>query len=505
MPLVNDALVMGIDVGTTAVKGLVCNLRGEELFSHRLTYPTCSPRPGWVEQDPNNWLGCIATIIHEAVKQIDGNKLCGMGICSQVNTHVFVGNNGDPLRRAITWQDQRCADVALKLEQKTRKSNLNMGFDTSSLLSRAEWLKSHEPDVWKETRWILSPKDYCVMKLTGRVTSDGLSSVGLVKDISNYDDRVIALVDGLAERLPRLKPITNIAGNCINRTLSLSCPLVTGTMDAWASLYGSGLTGPGRGFQISGTSEVVGLLSTECHPTPGVVSFPPVDNLYLHAGPTQAGGDALRWLSQAMYEDMDTILNEASARVPLRVPLVFLPHLMGERAPLWDSTARGTFCGLTKSHTRADMTLALFEGVGFSARHLTEELEKAAGFTCDHLCLSGGAANIDLWCQIKADTMGRTLQRLENINAGPLGAALIAMMGIGAYDSMQDAMASAVRVEKTFEPDAGARDWYDTLYRIYRDTYNSLTSVFSNLSKLQDSQIRGQIPGFAALDGCNRQ
>lgn len=482
-----DALVMGFDVGTTAVKGLVFNLNGEELFSRRLTYPTSFPRPGWMEQDPDNWLDCIAAIIHEAVKHIDATKLCGMGICSQVNTHVFVGSNGVPLRHAITWQDQRCSGVALKLEQKTRECNLNMAIDASSLLSRAEWMKTHEPNIWKETRWILSPKDYCVMKLTGQVASDGLSSVGLVKNIGNYDDKVINLVDGLAERLPGLKPITSIAGDCIDRTLPLSCPLVTGTMDAWASFYGSGLSGPGQGFQISGTSEIVGLLSTECHPTPGVVSFPPVDNLYLHAGPTQAGGDALSWLSHAMNKNIDTILKEANARAPLQVPLVFLPYLMGERAPLWDANARGTFCGLAKSHTQADMTLAVFEGVGFSARHLTEELEKAAGFSCDRLCLSGGAADIDLWCQIKADTMGRTLQRLENINTGSLGAALMAMKGIGAYDSIQDAMASTVRVGKTFEPEAGTRDRYDALYCIYRDTYSSLTSVFSNLSKLQQA------------------
>lgn len=487
MPSVNDALVMGIDVGTTTVKGLVFNLKGEELFSHRLTYPTCRPRPDWVEQDPYDWLRCITAIIHEAVKQIDINKLCGMGICSQVNTHVFVGSNGEPLRQAINWQDTRCADVALKLEQKTRENNMYMEIDASSLLSRAEWLKIHEPDIWKETRWILSPKDYCVMKLTGQVGSDGLSSVGLVKDPSTYDDRAIALVDGLAERLPCLKPITNIAGNCIDPALPHNCPLVTGTMDAWASLYGSGLSGPGRGFQISGTSEIVGLLSAESHPTPGVVSFPRVDNLYLHAGPTQAGGDALTWLSHTLEKDINTMLEEAIARAQLQVPLVFLPYLMGERAPLWDAKARATFCGLTKNHTQADMTLAVFEGVGFSARHLTEELEKAAGFTCKSLCLSGGAADIDLWCQIKADTMGRTLQRLENINTGPLGAALMAMKGIGAYDSMQHAMVSTVRVGKTFEPDASKRDWYDALYRIYRDMYSSLTSVFSNISELQQA------------------
>ena len=487
MPSKSDVLVMGFDVGTTAVKGMVFNLNGEELFSRRLTYPTYFPRSGWVEQDPNSWLRCITTIVHEAVKHIDANKLCGMGICSQVNTHVFVGNDGVPLRRAITWQDQRCNDVALKLKQKTHEHNLDMEIDASSLLSRAEWLKTHEPEMWKETRWILSPKDYCLLKLTGQIVSDGLSSVGLVKDLNNYDDEAIALVGGLAERLPCLKPITSIAGDCTNRKLPLSCPIVIGTMDVWASFYGSGLSVSGQGFQLSGTSEVVGLLSAECYPIPGVVSFPPMDNLYLHAGPTQAGGDALRWLSYAVDKDIDIVINEASSRAPLREPLIFLPYLMGERAPLWDANARGTFCGLTKGHTQADMTLAVLEGVGFSARHLAEELEKAAGLSCDHLYLSGGAANIDLWCQIKADTMGRTLRRLENTNTGPFGAALMAMKGIGAYDSMQQTMASAVRVEKTFKPNTNARDWYDALYRIYRDMYSSLNSVFSDLSKLQHS------------------
>src|SRR5207249_973135 len=159
--------------------------------------------------------------------------------------------------------------------------------------------------------------------------------------------------------------------------------------------------------------------------TPGVVTFPPIDGAYLHAGPTQAGGDALRWFADLHALDLETVLASAAAAPPGSLGLVFLPYLAGERAPLWDADARGIFFGLSSGHSRAHEARAVLEGVAFSARHLLEILETAARLHVDALASSGGGARSDLWCQIKANVLNREIRRLRVLHSGVLGAALM--------------------------------------------------------------------------------
>lgn len=480
-----DDLIFGFDVGTTAVKGVVFTTQGQQVFAKRIDCANQLPRPGWVEQEPQRWMDCIDNIVAQASRNIDISTLKAIGICSQVNTHIFVDADGNALDRAIIWQDQRCSQVAEELQIRAGQLGLEIDIDSSSLLSRAEWFAREQTRNWEQCRWILSPKDYCILQLTGEAASDSLSSIGLVDLKGSYDETVIDLVDGLQQRLPPLKAITDIAGECRESYPVAGCPVAVGTMDAWASLYGSGCRGSGDAFQLAGTSEIIGVLSNESHDSPGVVSFPPMNGVVLHAGPTQAGGDALSWFSEATGKTIDELLSMAETQACADEPLLFLPYLMGERAPIWDAEARATFCGLSRRHTEADMVLALLQGVAFSARHLLEEIEKAAGFHCDGLRLSGGASRSDLWCQVKANAMHVKLERVQNIDTGTFGAALMAMVGIGAYRSMDEATTSAVKIDKVFRPETENQHCYQALYEIYRDCYTQLRPVFSKLSELQ--------------------
>lgn len=487
MPAAHEHMIIAFDAGTTAVKGAVYTLAGEQVFSQRVDCLHNYPRPGWVEQDPERWLDIIISIANTAAHQLHPDSIRAMGICSQVNTHLFINDQGAPLRKAIIWQDVRCAEVAAELQAHAASRGQAINVDASSLLSRAAWVAKYEPEVWRNTRWILSPKDYFVFSFTGEVVADALTSFELVNVMGNYDTAIISLVEGLAERLPPLKPITAVNGNCRHTRLPLRCPVVVGTMDAWASLYGSGAVNPGDGFQVSGTSEIIGLLSSQSMPTPGVLTFPPdARGIYLHGGPTQAGGDALTWFAGVLDETVETLLARAERPAAGEEPLVFLPYLMGERAPLWDATARGTFCGLSKRHTQNDMALAVLEGVGFSVRQLLEETEKAAGFQCSHLRLSGGSANSDIWSQIKANILERSLERVKNTDTGVFGVALMAMVGIGLYSDIYAAAQTAVKIERVFEPDTSRIGWYRELYATYRASYQALKPVFSRLAALQN-------------------
>ena len=405
---------------------------------------SCPPRFGW------------RGALRSALDDLGVREAAAIGICGQVNTHVFVDVSGRPVCPAIAWQDTRPAPDGAEL-----------GVDASHPLARMAWLARVRPEAWTATRAILSPKDYLNLRLCGELATDPISPIGLVGPDGAYR----ADVD--ASRLPPLRAPTDVLGRA-GEPLP-GAVVVCGTMDAWGNLYGSGIVGPGGAMEVSGTSEIVAVLSAESRPTPGVVSFLPVDGLVLHAGPTQAGGDALRWLAGWSGLGIDGAL-AAAARAPAGSRgAIFLPYLAGERAPLWDASARGVFFGLTAAHGLEELARAVLEGVAFSARHLLEACEQAAGLHAASLRLSGGASRSDLWSQIKADVHGRPLERLETPHTGLAGAALLAGVGAGLLPSLREAAPAFARVGRVFDPQPGP---LDELYALYRELYPALRPLY---------------------------
>ena len=490
----SNEIVIGIDVGTTSVKVGAFRVSGECLFSESTSYATILPGPaGWVEQNPEDWVDCIAALLLKMNEQLGAEQqhIKGLGIVSQVNTHVFVSGDNKPLMNAIVWQDQRCADTAARLDERIddalRIECWGKGFavDASFLMSRAEWVREHKSEIWDQTACILSPKDYCLMRLTKEISADAISSIGLVGADGEYLQKGIDLVPGLREKLPPIKTIYQVVGHIDSSLINTGCPAFNCTMDAWGSLYGSGIVSPGKAFQVAGTSEVCGIASEHAFPAKGVVSFPPLPGWYLHAGPTQLGGGALKWFSEFLNMRVEEVLSLADQAKDRTNPMLFLPHTMGERAPLWDSSAKGAFIGLNKQHELADMAKSVLEGVGHASRLLFTELKAASGIEPDCIFLSGGASRSDLWCQIKADILGIPLHRLRNSDTGIFGAALISMVGLKIYVDLQQASEFAVTVERVFTPDEAKSDYYDSMHAEYFTAYKALRPVNSRLSAMQ--------------------
>jgi xylulokinase len=471
------AVLVGVDVGTTKAKGAAFDLGGRVLAAAQAPYPTHRPRPGWAEQDPDDWWRAALQVLGELRAATGLGGVRAIGVCSQVNTHVFVDRDGRALAPAVTWQDQRCADVAARLDAGLSAPDREaiwggpFTIDASYLPARAAWLAEARPDAWERTAWVLSPKDHVNLRLTGVAASDPISSIGLAGADGAYLPGLERLVPGLGERLPPLRGFAAPLGAVTAAEAGLpdGCVAAVGTMDAWGNVYGSGLTRAGRGLEVAGTSEIVGVLAAGGPGAPGVVSFPPVDGLRLHAGPTQAGGDALRWLADAHDRPPAAVLADAAAAPPGAGGLVFLPHLAGERAPLWNAAARGAWAGLSLDHDRRHLARAVLEGVACSARHLLEAVTAAAGVAVPGLILSGGAAASDLWCQIKADVLGLPLHRTRVLDTGVLGAALMGGVAAGLLPDLRTAADALVHHERTFEPDPARRAAYDELYAIYRD------------------------------------
>jgi xylulokinase len=478
-------LLLGVDVGTTTAKAGVFDLDGRLLSFADSHYGIDRPQSDWAEQDPRTWWQAFVRIVDALAAGVDVTRIRAVGICSQVNTHVFLGEDGAELAPAIVWQDQRAANEAAALTALLAEAEVTV--DASALVARAAWMQRYRGDVWETTRWILSPKDYLNHRLTGQTATDVISPIGLVDADCRYDRRIVELVPGLPERLPPLRRFTDPLGR-VQSTESRLPPeaeVVVATMDAWGNLYGSGVVEPGQAMEVAGTSEILGVLSERAEPTDGVVTFPPLDGTYLHAGPTQAGGDALRWFADTHALGLETVLTRAATAPPGSGGLVFLPYLAGERAPLWDAEARAVFFGLSSDHSLAHQARAVLEGVAFSARHLLETLEHAAGLHVDALASSGGGARSDLWCQIKADVLAREIRRLRVLQSGVLGAGLMAATGTGLAGDLRNAAAAAVEVADVFRPAPDRVALYDHLYRVYRELYPALQPAYRELSRFR--------------------
>jgi xylulokinase len=484
-------ILAGFDVGTTAVKGLYFDAAARRVVAEAAReYPLHRPRSGFAEQDPGDWLKGLASCLIELQRCAPRAVVAAVGVCSQVNTHVFADDSLTPLLPAISWQDQRCADAARELDRRVGNEQVRIfggpfSIDASYALSRALWLQETDPVAWAATRWILSPKDFCIAALTGVVASDRISSVGLVGADGDYLADALELVEGAAQRLPPLAEFDAVAGWTTGACgFEPGLPVSVGTMDAWSSIYGSGVVMPGQGAHISGTSEIVGLMAGEPGSAVGVISFPPVRGRYLHAGGTQAGGAALGWIAGLLGMSVDGALAAASTVTPQ--PIVFLPHLAGERAPLWNADARAVFLGMTTGTEPGHLVRAVLEGVGHAARHLRECCEQAAGFRAESLRLSGGGASSALWNQIRADVHGCALALVASPMTGCLGAALMAGAAAGATDDLEAWAGSAVTVTREYTPDPIAAERLDALHAIYRATYVALLDRFGELSAVAE-------------------
>ena len=480
---VAQTAVAGIDIGTTSVKAVLLSPEGQRIASYAQAYPTHRPGPGLVEQAPADWLRHVTAALAAFAEH--GTDVKAIGITSQVNTHVFAGADLAPLCPALVWQDARAAPEAAAIDEaidpadKIAWLGAPIPVDASHALARIAWMAQHHPQVWSVTRAVMAPKDWVIARLTGAVQADPLASVGLVGTDLRYATALIARVPGAAAVLPTLADPLSMAGRMLAGPFK-GVPVVTGTMDAWASMFGLGVATQGQGFYLSGTSEVLGLLSPTRLPVPGVVTFPQWAGLVLHAGPTQAGGASLDWLARLTGRSAAE-LGAMAAPITATSPL-FLPHLQGERAPLWDAATRGTFAGLTLSSDAEVMASAVMEGVAFSARWALEAVEASGAQSPAVLQSGGGGMQLDRWCQIRADALARPLQRMQAADAGAIGAAVMAGVGTGLLPDLAAAARSLVQPDRRFDPEPAASALANHRFALFKQLYHTTKPVNAALT-----------------------
>ena len=479
MSVAPDCLI-GIDGGTTATKAILIDEAGNRLADFVGPVSMSRPSPEYAQQNPDDWTDGVLAALTRFASQHDLSGLAGIGICSQANTHVFVGAGGEALMPAFTWQDTRCAadgealDARVTVAQKTAWFGGPVPIDASHALSRIAHVARIYPEIYAKTRHVLLPKDYCVMQLTGAVLGDPIAAVGLTGRDGGYIGELLDLVPRAHELLPPLRSFHHVAGRVRDGLPCAGTPVVVGAMDAWAGMFGVGVASDGNAMYQSGTSEILGIVSSTVEPTPGVVLFPPYQDIVMHAAPTQSGGAALGWLSGVLGKTPAELSALASTVGPSDAVPLFLPHLHGERAPIWDSNSRGVFARIDSRAGTAEMVRGVMEGVAFSARWAFQELQKSSGVAVSVANIGGGGSRSDAWCQIRADALGFALKRAAVTDAAALGAAILAGFGTGTMSSLDEAVRQLVRFDRTFEPQAFNRAYYDDKFGQYISLYKVL-------------------------------
>jgi xylulokinase len=450
--------LVGLDVGTSGVKAVAVSRDGEVLARAERGYPLSIPRPGWAEQDPEDWWEAAQGALADL-----GVEPSSLGLSGQMHGLVLLDEDERVLRPAILWNDGRTAAECAEIEERIGLERLIeltgnralAGFTAPKLL----WVRRHEPDVWARARHVLLPKDYVRLRLTGERSIDAADASGtLLFDVGNrrWSAEVLDALELSAEWLPEVHESTEV-----------------GTAgDQAAGAVGVGVAAPGPLSVVLGTSGVVfaalhayrpepeARLHTFCHAVPET----------WHAmGVMLSAAGSLAWLRQALGgASYDELLAEAERWEPGTEGLLFQPYLAGERTPHAAPDARGTFVGLTLRHDRGALVRAVLEGVAYGLRD-SLELLRAVGVEATSARVSGGGARSELWLRIVASTLGLPLERTAVEEGAAYGAALLGGVASGSFASVGEAIDACVRVRDRVEPVPEWRAAYDDGYRRYRE------------------------------------
>jgi xylulokinase len=489
--------LVGLDIGTSCVKAAVFDERGNALFVASAPLQVFTPFAGWAEQDPEEYWTATCSVLKEVFNKIDPRSVSGIGLSGQCPSHVLVDANYRALGKAIIWRDQRAQDEAKWMNQQVAPAQAvewlgssNLG-DATSPPARLLWLKENQSSDWTKAVTVLQPKDFVALRFTDKVATDCYSAYCLANpDSGIYDPAYFKTLGLPIEKMPRTLFPSEVAGEVTEKAalatgLKPGTQVIIGTIDAYCDNLAGGAIFPGRAVDIAGTSEIVSLGIEKLVVAEGV--YPARignDGMFL-CGPTQAGGETLKWLAHSFYQEFhkgiqyDAMEREAKGSPPGANCLLFLPYLNGERAPIWDAKAVGAFVGLTFSHDRRHFTRAVYEGVAFAIRHILEISETAAGVSSREVVIGGGGSRSDFWNQIKANVLQKIVKPTMVSETGCLGAAILASVGMGYQKSVKDACLAMIQLKPGIQPDSKLSGMYNTMYSHYRDFYPALKMVCS--------------------------
>ena len=496
--------LLGIDVGTSGVKALLVSVEGQVIGSETESYPLATPKAGWAEQNPEDWWQATCRAINSVIKKnnVGSGQIKGISLSGQMHSSVFLDENKEVIRPAILWSDTRTSSQCEQIHEQVGGLEQLVEYVSNRALEgftapKVVWLREHEPENFKKIAYLLLPKDYIRYRLTDEIKTEVSDAAGtLLLDVEKkeWSREVLEKLDLSPDILPEVLNSVDIAGQVTEDAASVTgleagVPVAAGGADNACGAAGSGIVKEGRVMVSIGTSGVIlAQLNTPAADEQGRIhlfNHSRPDSWYM-MGVVLSAGMCYSWLQESLLKETVDFaeLDKAAEQVePGSEGLLFLPYLFGERTPHADGSARGVFFGISGKHEQGHFARSVMEGVGFALRD-SLELVKEKGVEIEEIRAIGGGAKSPIWRQILADIFGQEISLL-NIEEGPaFGAALIAGVGVGVYNSFEEAASELISVRKKIEPDSQNHQLYNEYYKLYRGLYPKIKDDYRKLSSL---------------------
>ena len=489
---------IGIDLGTSSIKLLLVDETGQIWHTVTREYPLLFPQPGWSEQEPAHWWQAVREGIPALLQGFDAAKVAGIGAGGQMHGLVALDEADQVIRPAILWNDGRTFWEVEYLNDTIGRERLSAltaniafaGFTAPKLL----WMRRNEPENFRRIRRIMLPKDYINYKLTGVHCCDYSDASGmLLLDVQHkcWSREMLDICGITEEQMPRLYESFQCVGTLLPEVaaelgLPADVKACAGAGDNAAAAVGTGVVGAG-GCNISlGTSGTIFISSDKfgVDPHNGLHAFAHADGGYHLMGCMLSAASCNKWFMEDILgsDDYAGLQAQITPDKLGRSHVYFLPYLMGERSPINDTSARGTFIGMTMDTSRADMLQAVLEGVAFAIRD-SFEVARSLGIAIPRSMICGGGSKSPLWRQMIADILGIPLD-IPVTEQGPgYGGAMLAMVACGVFESVQQAAEKLIHVKDTVQPDPERVALYEERYQQFRQIYPACRELFKVLAR----------------------
>ena len=483
--------ILGIDIGTSACKAAVFDKSGNVIASDTSPYKVYYPKPGYVEQKPDEWWTAVCRAVKNILSQgkINPTDIKSVGIDGQSWSAIMTDKNGEVLFDNPIWMDTRASDICDEIKQNVGEKNIFALFGNpvapTYTSPKITWFKRNYPDVFKKTYKVLQSNSFIVYKLTGKFTQDLSQCYGLYfYDMrkKTWDKDMAKTLDTDINLMPDIYNCHDIVGTISKEAASLTglpagTPVVAGGVDSATGTLGAGVIDNGETQEQGGQSGGMSICLNEYKPHEKLIMCNHVvPDKYLLQGGTVGGGASFKWLKEKFFpnlsfDEMDKLAGEIN---PGSDGVIFLPYMAGERSPIWDSNAKGVFYGFDFSKNGGHFIRSVMEGVAYSLLHNLKTAEETAGDIIKTLYSNGGSANSDVWMQIKSDVANKPVAIPLSDISTTLGAAILAGVAVGIYSDFTDAVKNTVSIRKTFYPDAENHGVYMKRYETYLEIYRNL-------------------------------
>ncbi len=493
-----DALILGIDVGTTNVKAVLATPDGQVKTQATATYTLLTPRPGFVEQNAEDWWEGVASVSRQVMADSGAHpdQIAAIGISGQGAAATLIDEAGNPLRPSIIWMDARSESESESMRQRGEARILEINGKSPAPYNadpKLIWLQQHEPDVIKKAQCSLTTTGYINFRLVGEpVMNVSDASIPFAFDQQAYDwsDELITDFDIPRHLYPRVEHCETIIGELTHDAaeamgLKPGIPVIAGGEDTSSAGLAVGVTQPGQAMLSLGTGGSIYISQDRPLSHPKMLIFAHVlKEQWFVGGTVVAFGASLAWCRDLLgLRDFDAMNTLAEQAQPGAHNLLFLPYLSGELQPINDGNARAMFFGMSLNTGKAELIRAVMEGTAFSMAHnilIAEEV----GATLSELRAVGGPTRSPLWCQIIADVTNQPLTVLKNNAGAPIGNVFLAAAGTGLIPDSAAAAAAAATIDHVYSPDPANHEKYTELFEIYQQIYPSLKDQFSALAQI---------------------